>query len=74
MRQDIIIPERRYNRHVKIITRVTVTIVALPKHLEELPRYVFVERDDLLCASGDPLVVVMSCRVTRPDDEIDFVL
>lgn len=75
MWKNVIVPERRHDRHDKIIVRVgIVDVVSLAKDLDKLGDDELVESNDLLVRSRVVLVVVVSRGIARPDDEVDVIL
>lgn len=71
MRHDIVVAERRYDWNRKVIGRVLVPVIlALSKHLGELLHHQLILLYDLLLCAWNLLVVIVSRRITRPDDKI----
>lgn len=63
MRHYIVIPESRNNGDG----------VLSAKDLGEFVHHELIQADDLICRAGIPLIIVMPCRVTSPDDKVNLV-
>ena len=75
MRQDVIITNSRNNRNLKIVARVRVIcILWLSKHLIKFRNQQLILAYQLFLGADYTLVVIVSCRIARPYDKINFVL
>ncbi len=74
MRKDIIVPEGWNNWDNEVVRWIRVVdIVVFAKDLYEFVYYCAVLRQYLLFRTRILLVVVMACRIPRPDDEVNRV-
>ena len=74
MRKDVIVPKRWNDRNDKVICRVRVVeVVGFAKDFNKLVDDEAVEFDDLFVVAGITIVVVVSSRVTCPNNEVNLI-
>lgn len=69
MRHDVVVAEGRDNRDDVVFCR-GMLVMVLSEDLGELGDHVLILAYDLPLCSGNFLVVVVPCRVARPDDKV----
>lgn len=74
VREDVIVPKGWNNGDDKVIRRVWIIgVVGFPKGFDKLVDDKAVEFDDLFVGAGMTIVVVVSSRVTSPNDKVDLI-
>jgi hypothetical protein len=75
MWQDIVVANVGYNWDYEVVVRIAIFLISivLAKDLEHLLHHELVELSHLLCCSWVFLVIVVTRRVSSPDDKVDLV-